>query len=46
MTDEIRLWENKSKMNLETLDPNPPTTLPSVYNVMAMDARPKTKMRT
>jgi len=43
MTDEIRLWENKSKMNLETLDPNPPTTLPSVYNVMAMDARPKTQ---
>ena len=45
MTDEIRLWENKSKMNLETLDPNPPTTLPSIYNVMAMDERPKTKMR-
>ena len=41
MTDEIRLWENMSKMNLETLDANSPTTLPSVYNVMAMDARPK-----
>ena len=42
MTDEIIEWENESKVNLETLYPNSPTTLPSVYNVMAMKARPKT----
>lgn len=43
MIDEIRLWENKSSLHLETLASNSPATLPSVYNVMAMAARPKPK---
>ena len=47
MADEIRLWEEKSKVHLDTLDTNIPTTLPSIYNVMAMDARPpKTKKKS
>jgi hypothetical protein len=40
MIYEISEWEKKSKTSLETLDPNLPTTLPSIYNVMAMAARP------
>ena len=33
-------------VHLDTLDTNTPTTLPSIYNVMAMDARPpKTKKK-
>jgi hypothetical protein len=41
MADEIKEWENKTGNHLETLDLNPCATLPSVYNVMAMRARPK-----
>lgn len=40
MIYEIKEWEKKSKINLETLDSNVQTTLPSIYNVMAMYARP------
>ena len=40
MIDEISEWENQSNTHLETLDPHSPTTLTSVYNVMAMAARP------
>lgn len=40
MIDEINEWEKKSKTHLETLDSHPMITLPSVYNVMAMSARP------
>jgi hypothetical protein len=40
MIDEISEWEKQSKTHLESLDPNPSTTLTSVYNVMAMEARP------
>lgn len=40
MIDEINEWERKSKTHLETLDSNVPTTLTSIYNVMAMSARP------
>jgi hypothetical protein len=43
MAEEITSWEDKSKIHLETLDKNSPTTLVSVYNVMAMNARPKKK---
>jgi hypothetical protein len=44
MIDEISEWEQQSKpTHLETLDPNPLTTLTSVYNVMAMEAREKCK---
>ncbi|MBE0512691.1 hypothetical protein IBX38_06550 [Candidatus Bathyarchaeota archaeon] len=41
MANEIREWEGKfPKIPLEKLDPNPKTTLPAIYNVMAMAARP------
>ena len=38
MVNEIDEWERKTGMYLETLDPN--ATLPSIYNIMAMAARP------
>ena len=38
MVNEIDEWERKTGMHLDTLDPN--TTLPSIYNIMAMAARP------
>lgn len=40
MIDEVNEWEAKSQTPLENLD-SPPTTVPSIYNVMAMEARPK-----
>lgn len=40
MIDEIEAWEEKCSVQLESLDPNPRATLPGVYNVMAMVARP------
>lgn len=40
MIEEISEWERNSKTNLETLDPKRPTTVTSIYNVMAMSARP------
>jgi len=40
MIDEINEWEAKSQLPFESLD-SPPTTIPSIYNVMAMAARPK-----
>jgi hypothetical protein len=44
MIDEISEWEQQTKpTHLETLDPKSPTTLTSVYNVMAMKARKKCK---
>lgn len=39
MIDEINEWEAKSQTQFESLD-SPPTTIPSIYNVMAMAARP------
>ena len=39
MINEIKEWEKKLGVNLETLNTSYKTTLPSVYNVMAMDAR-------
>jgi hypothetical protein len=41
MIDEINEWEKISKTHLETLDSNPMAMLPSVYNVIAMAARPR-----
>jgi hypothetical protein len=42
MVSEIRKWEDKTGMQLNDLDRSKRlTTLPSVYNVMAMLARPK-----
>jgi len=42
MTSDIQLWENVTQKKLNELDSSRRlTTLPSVYNVMAMDARPK-----
>jgi hypothetical protein len=40
MVDEINEWERESKVSLDTLDPCPLTTVTSIYNVMAMSARP------
>lgn len=40
MVDEINEWERESGRPLDTLEPCPPTTLTSIYNVMAMAARP------
>lgn len=42
MASEIDEWEKKfkPKKNLEKVDPNPNTTLPAIYNIMAMSARP------
>jgi len=41
MTDEISEWEEKTKEKINRFDPNEPkTTLPAIYNVMAMSARP------
>ncbi len=39
MIDETNEWEAKSQTPFESLD-SPPTTIPSIYNVMAMAARP------
>jgi hypothetical protein len=39
MIDETNEWEAKSQTPLESLA-SPPTTIPSIYNVMAMAARP------
>ena len=40
MASEIAEWEQRSETHLESCDPHKITTLPSVYNVMAMKARP------
>ncbi len=40
MINEVNEWESKMRTRFETLD-SPPTTIPSIYNVMAMEARPK-----
>jgi len=41
MADDIQEWENITQHRFNELDPSRMlTTLPSVYNVMAMDARP------
>jgi hypothetical protein len=40
MINEIEAWENKTGNNLQEADPHTCTTLPSVYNVMAMSVRP------
>jgi len=42
MASEIDEWEKKfkPKKDLEKVDPNPNTTLPAIYNIMAMSARP------
>ena len=41
MIDEIKEWSKIKRVNLETLSEYSQATLPSVYNVMAMAARPK-----
>lgn len=40
MVTEIKEWQQKTGRKLETSDPHKFTTLPSIYNVMAMSARP------
>ena len=41
MAAEIEKWESETCVHLEECDPNEGLTLPGVYNVMAMKARPK-----
>lgn len=41
MVNEIIGWEKKTGMRLEMLDPE--ATLPAIYNIMAMAARPKAR---
>ena len=41
MAAEIDKWESETGMHLNECDPNEALTLPGVYNVMAMKARPK-----
>jgi len=41
MADEIKAWEKRTGKKLQKCDKNEYTTLPSVYNVMAMAAKPK-----
>lgn len=45
MANEINEWEKKfqPKERLEEVDPSPNTTLPAIYNVMAMSTRPLTR---
>lgn len=40
MIAEVSKWEAQSEAPFESLD-SKPTTVPSIYNVMAMEARPK-----
>jgi hypothetical protein len=44
MIEEIKAWEGKTQKKLEASDPQPLTTLPSIYNVMAMSARSLEKL--
>lgn len=42
MVSEVQKWEKQTKIRFNELDPSGQlTTLPSIYNVMAMDARPQ-----
>ena len=40
MASEIAEWERMAKTHLESCDPYNNFTLPAVYNVMAMEAKP------
>ena len=40
MADEIVAWEEQTGQLLDSCDPSPNSTLPAIYNVMAMKARP------
>ena len=40
MASEIAEWEQRSEAHLESCDPSNNFTLPAVYNVMAMKAKP------
>lgn len=40
MAEEITEWERRTGKRLDSCDPQPLTTLPAIYNVMAMKAKP------
>ncbi len=40
MSKEIKAWENQTTLKLDLCDPLGNLTLPAIYNVMAMKARP------
>ena len=41
LAEEIRAWEKRVGQKLDLCDPDGGLTLPAIYNVMAMKARPK-----
>lgn len=40
MADEIAAWERQTGRHLDACDPSGNSTLPAIYNVMAMKERP------
>jgi hypothetical protein len=40
MAKEITEWERMTGKRLDSCDPQPLTTLPAIYNVMAMKTKP------
>lgn len=46
MAEEIIAWEEMTGEQLQNCDYNENTSLPAVYNVMAMEARPKSKQKS
>lgn len=40
MADEIKRWEMSNGRELDSCDPNRCLTLPGIYNIMAMKAKP------
>jgi hypothetical protein len=46
MIEEIKEWEGKSKIQLETLDSKLPTTVTSIYNIMAMSIRLSSRLQS
>jgi hypothetical protein len=46
MVDEIKAWEKITGKQLQTCDHSEYTTLPAIYNVMAMKARPVTRKKS
>ena len=46
MAAEIVSWERQVGVKLDSCDPLPHTTLPAVYNVMAMKARPTNEKKS
>jgi hypothetical protein len=46
MAEEITEWERRTGKRLDSCDPQPLTTLPAIYNVMAMKTKPQETKRS